>query len=277
MKILRFGNSQDMDGRVPAEHSVDALLRKGLEAELGEPVEIVTRRAWPTPGLVPRVREWMDEIQPDVVLIIVLDYWFMYESVPVRMKRRFGSAGVKVGQAGQNVAQVSWLAHNRGFRTGRRLLTRLIGGEASFTPDEVVETMTACIKQILRHEGVILHVQGPTADQPFGQGRRAVNRLEQKRLRVTAQLAEVCTRYHVSYRGFPVPRWQDGPKLETSGDGLHLTARGNMALLEPYIRDVAAAIREIRGSGTAAAGLRVQGGRRSAVFASTRTDSFTCG
>lgn len=248
MKILRLGNSQDFVGVDPA-FSRESLLCSGLEAELGEPVEMVTKRAWPTERLPLLLRGWLEEEEPDVVFLQVPSYWFMYESVPLKLQRRLGRLGVAVGKRGQALADVSWLAHNRVFRTGRKLLTRVIGGEANFTAEEVIERMTAVVREVVRHEGVVLHVQGPPSDAHYGHSRRAMARLEQSRQQVTQKLAELCAAYRVSFRGYPVPTWQTGEGPKSGGDGVHYGAEGNAVWAAPRVADIAAAVREARGTG----------------------------
>jgi hypothetical protein len=251
MKVLRFGTSQDFVDVAP-EFSYENQLRKALEAELGEPFEVVTKRAWPTERLPGLLRQWMEEEQPDVVMMNAISFWFMYPSVPLKLKRKYGRTGVKLGDAGLGMANIPWLAHNPVFHAGRKLATRLIGGETHFTADQVVDVLSACVKEAIRQEGVVVYVAGPAGIAAYADHtRRAMDEMETRRQYVTERLAAMCAQYRVSFRRYERPTYETGEAPIAGRDRLHTGAEGNAVLVGFHVQAVAEAIRAARGVGTA--------------------------
>lgn len=249
VKILRFGTSQDAID-VPPEMRLDYMLARGIEAEIGEPVEMVMRRAWPTPRLASDLKQWMEEEEPDMVLMYVIEYWFTYNSVPLKLRRRFGRPGKALGQAGLNMAKKPRLAHNRVFQTGRKLATRIIGGETYYTPDQVIESLTACIKEAIRHESVIVHVTGPTGFVDLGDySKKASAEFERRRLYVQDRIGEVCDQYHVRFRRYDRQVRLTGEAPNPGKDGLHVEADALKSWIPDTVAELVATIREARGVG----------------------------
>ncbi|MFN0096659.1 MAG: hypothetical protein ACKVVT_18025 [Dehalococcoidia bacterium] len=248
MKLLRLGSSQDAPGRVPGQFSLNNLIQEGLSRELGEPIEVITKPAWPNARMPEMVRRWMDEYEPDMVAMRTVGYWFMYESVPIKLRRRFGRVGKKIGDAGHNASDVPWLAFNPGFRLGRRIATRLIGGETNFTPDEVVNTLQACIKEVVRHEGTILYVNGPGGRSRHGDySKQGIARMEARRQYVTRRMAEVCAQHRVTFIPHEVPMYELGTVPPRGKDALHYDVEGNLVEAARNIAELAAEIRRVRG------------------------------
>lgn len=249
MKILRLGSSEDAPGRLPPEFMREHLIQQGLERELGEPIEIATQRAWPNQRLPEMVRRWMDEEEPDMVTMHVTGYWFMYQSVTRKLRRRWGKFGQTVGQAAHDSADVPWLAYNPVFRFGRRVVTRVIGGETNFTPDEVVQRVTDSMKEIIRHEGVILLVWGPGGRSRHGDhSRKAAAAMEARRLSVTARMREICAQHRVAFIAREEPMWKLGIAPKKGRDGLHADEEGAVVDAAREVAQIVAEIRRVRGS-----------------------------
>jgi hypothetical protein len=64
--MLLIGNSTDV-GLVRRWAEAPRNRAGPLEAEFGEPVEIITRQMWPNERMGGLVARWLDEIQPDAV------------------------------------------------------------------------------------------------------------------------------------------------------------------------------------------------------------------
>lgn len=247
MKVLRFGTSNDT-AKFSTGESRESIIQRELERELGEPVVIVTKPMWPSdrfPGLLAR---WIDEEQPELVTLPVQGYWFNFESVPLKLQRRFGRAGVAAGSAGQRVADVRWVAHTAVFRAARNASRRAFGGATHFTCDEVVECLNACIREVTRHEGIGLVIQGPYGGQGLaGSHRAALQREESRRQRVNAALREICDRQHVRFIEHKQNRREAGTAFSTIGDALHMNEEGQRASSLEWAGHMLAEVREMRG------------------------------
>ncbi|MBK9611492.1 hypothetical protein [Candidatus Amarobacter glycogenicus] len=107
MKLLRLGNSDDIDPSVPDDQKNWYVAGKVLEEAIGEPVETVVKAIWPGEELPRKVSEWIDEYRPDMVFLKVTWVWYGYESVPRRIERIFGRVGKPVARAGVEGGEAS--------------------------------------------------------------------------------------------------------------------------------------------------------------------------
>ena len=198
-----------------------------LAEEAGEPVETIVRVIWPSPVLPDLIERWMEQYQPDFVSLKVSPYWFTFESVPLKLQRKLGPIGAPMASMGLKAADTPWLAHNAVFRAGRRLALNTIGGVTHFTPEEVIGVMDACVRRVLRHEGVVLEVRGPLAADRAGSGRAREARLEARRLAVHLAMKRMCADLHIHYTGRDGPAPVDRDAGIHGGDQLHLNAEGH--------------------------------------------------
>ncbi len=226
MKVLLLGNSNDGGSWIGDGRKRHEIVADTLSERHGEPVTVISKSVWPSDGLPEVVDRWMVEHEPDVVYFTTLSYWFQYRSVPLRVRRVLGPLGSSVSNAGFRVAESPRWSHNAVFRQTRRLLQRTIGGDAHFTPDEVVERVTAVVRTVLRYEGVVMALQGPDGrtDYAFSARGRAAN--ERRRLGVDQRLRAWCEEHHVTYENSPVAAFTIDPTLAKNrvGDGLHANA-----------------------------------------------------
>jgi len=258
VKILRFGSSNDTVEQFIAGEPREIVIRRELERELGEPVEVVTKRIWPSERFPALLAQWIDEEQPEIVTIPVIGYWFNFESVPLKLQRRFGRLGVALSDTGKRAADTPWLAHNAVFRALRNLAQRTIGGATYFTPEEVVECIAACVRETARREGIGLIIQGPYGGQRLaGATRKATAREEARRQRVNAGIREVCARHHVRFIEHRVNRREAGTDFSTIGDGLHMDEAGQRASALEWAGHILAEVHQLRGeAATSLPGLR---------------------
>ena len=135
MKILRLGSSNDTVAQFVAGEPRELVIQRELERQFEEPIDVVTKRIWPTERFPELLSRWLDEENPDIVTVPVIGYWFNFESVPLRLQRRLGRLGERLGSTGKRAADVPWLAHNAAFRAARNAAQRTIGGETYFTCD----------------------------------------------------------------------------------------------------------------------------------------------
>lgn len=227
MRVLMLGNSNDsldwFTGRKRHE-----IVRDQLAAEFGEPVTVVPKSIWPNEEMPDVLERWLAAEQPDFVYINVITFWFAYESVPLKAQRLLGRFGPAAGKAGFRLADSKRWAHNAVFRRIRRFAQATIGGDTHFTPDEVIDCISACVRVALRSEGAVVAVKGPVARNDHGATRGQRHRNERRRKQVDAALATLCQGLHIDYRGADAPVYtttpQDGMRV---GDGLHSSERGH--------------------------------------------------
>ena len=220
VKVLRLTNSND----VLSTTNRPEALREGLEAFLGEPVEIVVKTIWPTESLPETVEKWVAREKPDLVWVGIVNYWYEYMSVPKRMERLFGRFGKRASDLGFKAADTQWLSNNFAFRAMRRTLQATIGGDPHFTPQQVVERIEGVARRVLRSEGVVLAVWGPNAHTKYSIGKRAEKRAELGRQFVRRNLQRVANALHFEYYAFEEPGWKVDGKAELAKDHFHYSA-----------------------------------------------------
>lgn len=202
MKLLRLGNSYDFDRNIATEDNKASVADRILAESSGEQVDTTIRVIWPDPSLPDLIEKWLDRYEPDALLLVVSSYWFTYVSVPVRVERTFGPLGKPLARAGLKAAATPWLAHNSGFRLARRATIAAIGGSTHFTPEQVIESMEACIRRIVAREEVALAVRGPRVAFAADGSRKTEQWAEARRTTVDHHLSALCKQLHVEYVGY---------------------------------------------------------------------------
>ena len=225
MRILFLGSSNDTGNWVAPTQKKHVIAGQRLEADLGEPVEWVVKGIWPTPELPGKVAEWIDEARPDVIYLNTGSYWFLYRSVPNRVKRLLNRVGGEaVGDAGARVAKSERWAYNPVFRGLRKVLQETIGGDTYFTTQQVIDRMSECIRVAVRDEGTVVVVKGPHGKARLSARKRAFERDERERLKLHHALEDLCAQLHATYDGVGEGGVRDQPAYQrgtTVGDGLH--------------------------------------------------------
>jgi len=231
MKILWLGTSQNVDGYVPDQDRPPGLVARRLSELLRIRVEIVPLYIWPNERLPELLESWVGEHQPDMVFLDAAAYWYAYESVPLKVQRKFGHVGSPVAKASLKVADTSWLSSNRMYYAAQRLALRTIGGATHFEPEQIVERMKIYIEIILRNPEVTLLIKGfHSMDRHFTLGRRRLW-AEARREFVNSSIATFCADLPVTYHGFETEadlydlRLRFGDRTHLTGEGLRLVAR----------------------------------------------------
>ncbi|MEX0782092.1 MAG: hypothetical protein WD557_05535 [Dehalococcoidia bacterium] len=226
MRVLRLSNSDDFAGDLPPEARAWHIAGEVLAAAVGAPVETTTRVVWPYPSLPDLVDRWLERYDPDLVFLKVNWYWYGYESVPLRLRRRIPLLGKPLAAAGDGATKISWMSRTRAFKASRDLANRVIGGDANFTGDEVIERMEAVIRRIVARENIILVVKGT------GGGRDAIGslgpyyeRFKPKREYVEGTIEAFCRELGVHYTGIGRVRTREESDLDR-GDGVHKGTHG---------------------------------------------------
>ncbi len=228
-------NATGGKGNISQEVLFQNLFGRALEKFINEPVDLVGRPLWPNPGTHKVVRKWMDEFQPELVTFYVSSFWFLYESTPVRVERKFGTAGRFVSQQSQRVAATPWLAHNKAFQWGRKQTQRVVGGSAWFEPDEVIARSIEIIREVIQDEGAYLVVIGPAGGKNWATDEEHLERIVARRNTVDSALASFCKNHHIEYVSVADQEAMSQPgRVSLQGDELHLDKEGHRQVAERY-------------------------------------------
>ncbi len=228
MKILRLGSSDDVGGRVAADAMAYRIVEQELTRVTGLEFTTVVRRIWPTPALPGLVARWIDEEAPDIVFVKSAPaFWFTYESVPLKVRRKLGVLGEPLAEFGVRTSRNQWLVKNRAYHAARRLAQRMVGGDTNFTPEEVITVMSEVLAIAARREEAVV-----VSTLPQGRVRHAVTaagerRAEARRVQVETALSGVMDRLHIEHtEPRPAARYQTGTSTPVGRDQLHSDEEG---------------------------------------------------
>jgi hypothetical protein len=225
VRVLLLGSSDDTGQWFEGGKKKHEIARERLESDLGEPVEFIVKGIWPTADLPGIVEGWVAKYEPDVIYLNTGSYWFLYRSVPLRVKRLLGRVGGEAaGRAGFRVAESKRWAHNAVFRMLRRVLQDTIGGDTHFSCQEVIERMSECARVAVRREGAVVVVKGPHGKDRYSRNTREFRRDERERLKLHNALETLCGQLHITYDGVGAEAVRHLPAYgrgTTVGDGLH--------------------------------------------------------
>lgn len=226
MRILRLANSNDFVDYVSDEKRAYRYVEQALEALTGEPWETIRKPIQPAENLPDIVDRWVNEFQPDIVYLMVNSYWFNYESVPLKLKRKFGRVGQAVGDVGLSAAGKPWFADHWWFHKTRYFLQATIGGETPYTPEYVLENMEAVIRRVLRHEHVHLVVRSSMGGRERPDLPKKVRERRDVRRKIVADgIERLCAQLNVANMSGKTKR-KYNPE-ERAGDNLHRNERGH--------------------------------------------------
>lgn len=151
---------------------------------------MIARVVWPTAELPEIIDSWMRTYTPDLVVLHVNAYWYLYRSTPLLLQRRLGRFGRAMGNSAAAVGRTRWIARTAPFQLARRLALATIGGATYFTATGVCDVMEACALTVASHEQAGLVVRVGDGVQ-FGAQREAVARVHRR-------LGDFCAQHHVS-------------------------------------------------------------------------------
>ncbi len=232
MKVLWLTNSDEVHGDIPDEVRTSRQTARLLEAAASETVEIIPRVIWPSPQLPDIIDGWMERYSPDIVLFQMNGFWYLYASVPLLFERKLGSVGKRISRAGLRAGRTPWIVKTRVFHFGRRVALRTIGGAHYFTPAEVCETVEACVRRIVRHEGAGLIVQGQLVPSSWSSAPPGAIAF------VHQGVSALCESLHVTYVAADPANPRESIDFWRKGDRLHTSEEGHAW----YARKIAAAI-----------------------------------
>jgi len=246
VRILGLLNSNihGGDARLAEDVLFPSRMRGPLAAALGEPVEITAKVAWPTANLPRVAARWVSEIHPELIVFPISSFWFLYESVPVRLERELGLVGRFIAAGSLKAAATPWLAHNSPFQSFRRGVQRRVGGKSYFEPAQVIDVATATIRSLVREERAYLVVIGPSGGDDWATDAPSARRIEARRAQVDDAMAKLCRSLHVEYwDGSAMSRMRGMQPRSLQGDRLHLDAEGHRRTAEQFLDPIAALCR----------------------------------
>ena len=228
MRVLRLSTSDDRPGRVAAGQAAHEVAEQILRDETGEAVETVVRPIWPDESLPDLIDRWMERYEPDLVFLRVNGFWFQYESVPLKIERKFGRLGKPLARAGTRIGEVSWLARSRTFRRLQYFAVKVLGGATYFTTEQVTACMEECIRRVVAHEHVGLVVRGTDGRLAGELPQRSIAAYESRRQQVEHALERICRSLHVRYMG--TTEMFDRQKMDAmlGADRFHRGAEGHL-------------------------------------------------
>ncbi len=217
-RILWLSNSEDVSPEIPEEQRSWRLAAGMVETAIGDTIEIVPRVIWPDPKLPDIIDGWLERYDPDLVLFKVNAYWYLYKSVPLRVRRRFKWGGKQLAASGDRIGRIPWFTKTRGFHWGRWVLLRTVGGDTQFPPEHVAALTEECVKRILQDEGrrvIVNTTLDHWTSNPKPQA--AVHR----------RLKAYCASVHAGYLGADIENDPPPPDLYSGGDRLHTNEEGH--------------------------------------------------
>ena len=225
MRLLRLTSSDERQDHLPFEERAGTVGAKRLADRLGEPIDFEARVLWPTERMPEMVAKWVTEYGPDFVLVRIPSYWVTYESVPLKLRRRFGKAGERLADVGKASARMKWLAERGAYHAARRGVLRSIGGATPFTTAEVIPRLEAALRSILKDESVGIVVRGPITPHNTIGTRTGARRATRRMAELDQAAAALCGRLRIPYVSVADREAAKDPALFT-GDRLHRNAMG---------------------------------------------------
>lgn len=229
IRILRLGTSNDFALDLEPGSRAHEIAERMLAEASGEEVETIVRRIWPTEQLPDLVSKWMDEYEPDLVFLRVNSVWYNWESIPLRLQRRFGRMGRSLGEATERAVKRRWIRQSPIYRQLLKLGLLTIGYDLHYTTDEVLKRMDECLRRIVAHEHAGVLVRGTIGKKEKNPKlpRRIAQEHDLRRTIVDDGMREICARLHVTYLSQAVrDPARMAPGLRGS-DGIHPNEKGH--------------------------------------------------
>lgn len=220
-------------GMLPPEEVWPSLVAPRLTEALGEPVEVFAREIWPDAGLPGTVERWIEREDPDVVVFQVNSFWFLYESVPLRIGRWLGPLGKPFVNASLRAADTPWLTHNAVVRKSRAWAQRHIGGDTHFTTEEVIRVSKETLRMIAKGEARTVAVRAPSRGRSYDYGPKSNLRRQARLAEVRDALSALSKDLHFEFQSGRSP---DEPEVKRSvlGDGVHSDAAGQLVQADKW-------------------------------------------
>jgi hypothetical protein len=253
VKVLRLGSSIDMEGDTPLDQRGAAVAERMLAEACGEPVETVTRAAWPTAKFPDMVERWVREVEPDIVSFGISSFWCEAEMVSLKMNDRLGRPGKRVAHFVRRIARDSEVMERWAAQASRKLALSTIGGRPPFSPEQVAERVEASLHRILRRESVAVSVTGSPYSPAMEGGPAARFRARRRRADQNARIRLICDRLHVDC-DLPEHAPDAFSRDPRTRDAMHFGPEAHRVVGEIQGRGMVRAWQQSRGDAPGAAG-----------------------
>lgn len=203
MRILVFGDSASTGkGISDANRRWPARLAEKIGDGLHGPIEIVEAPFFATQTTAPDyAARKVDQVNPDVVIIVVGGYGFRLKSVHAKVRRRYGARPARLVKwieekaEGRGGVAVASTPRRIAFERGRWLAHRVIGTAPLCTPEEALDIYQRTFALLARKESarvITMHYKRPAA---LGGLERSENQTWDAQLRADAQLERANERF----------------------------------------------------------------------------------
>jgi hypothetical protein len=227
VKILKLCTSDELAPGIPEGQRAYQVAERVIHDATGEAVETTLRVIWPSPQLPDLLDQWLDKYGPDLVLFVVSPFWMTFESTPLKLQRRFGKAGQKLGQMGARVGGHPKVSETRAAMAARRLLISTIGGDFYFEPEEISELTDACTRRVLARESVGLVIRAPLTATGLHGNESSMRRASERRQRTARLLRELCEQVHVTFVDRHPSMTDEADRFEARADLVHSDVRAH--------------------------------------------------
>lgn len=199
VKVLKLCSSDETTGDMPDDLRAYRIAQRLLQERLGEEVEVVVQPVWPTPRLPKLIERWIEQHQPDIVLLHVNPYWTTFESVPLALQRHYGPLGRVLGDAMKRAGEHPELRAAWWVRMGRWASVRLVRGAYEFEPEEVAAVLEESLPKLLARETLEVAIRGATGSLGYHGTKRTIARAEDRQDQTDDAVEAVCKRHHVRF------------------------------------------------------------------------------
>ncbi len=198
IKVLRLGSSLDFLGELPPGTRAWEVAQGILAAQTGLAVQTFVKPSWPTPELGEILTRWINELQPDILVICVSSFWVETETLSNRFQA-LGKPGRKIADASRKMSLRPVVAERRVYQWGRLALLRSLGGRAGYSPARIEELMEGWLRAACRSESLGIAVVGTPFSPDTLADARARRRAGARKDELRARLARVCSRLGVHH------------------------------------------------------------------------------
>jgi hypothetical protein len=219
VRVLRLGSSLDFSGELPPGTRAWEVAERRLSQAIDRPVTTTVKPVWPGARVPKLLESWLDELQPDIVLVVISSYWVETEVIANRV-RRLPRLGQRIEKVSKQAATKPALADSRAYLLGRRVLLRTIGGAVNFTPAQLEEHVEAWLRVILRKESVAAAVAGTPFSPDTLATKRAQHRATVRKDELRSRLQALAGRLDIPCHTPPHAADAFDPKLRLS-DRVH--------------------------------------------------------
>ena len=226
--MLRLGNSVDaLSPSVPDELRSYRLCERLFAERTGIPADTVLKRIEPRPAMPAIIDRWVREHEPDMVFLILSQFWYGYASAPKKVEE-IGGPGRLIARLGYKAAAIPWIGGNPAFHWLRRFARRTIGASYLYEPEQVVEGVRACLDLLSeKHPALPVGVWSENTDVVHGDDERLGRELHERRLRVHAPMRAYCEANRIPHYILDDPDIPNDVLAMRDKDQIHPNALGH--------------------------------------------------